>query len=80
MRVTLVWPIGDHQPGDVVDVAPPLADVLAREGFARVADGEAIPFEPAGPTVAEVRAYAAEHKVPVMVAKRLMAAELQSRA
>lgn len=80
MRVTLLWPIGPSQPGDVVDVDPRLGDVLAREGFARVTEGPAVPFEPAGPTVAEVRQYAADHKVPLMVAKRLMAADQHARA
>lgn len=80
MRVTLTWPIGDHQPGDVVDVDPRLADVLAREGFARVTDGGPIPFEPAMPTVAELHQYAHDHDCTVSEAKRAMSADLRARA
>lgn len=79
MRVTLLWPIGDHQPGDVVDADPRLADVLVREGFARRTDGPPIPPEPTPPTVAELHQYARDHQITVDEARRRIAAELRAR-
>jgi len=80
VRITMLWPLGDIQPGDVVDADPRLADVLAREGFARVTDGPPIPFEPSPPTVAELHQYARDHNLTVGEAKRRMASDLRTRA
>lgn len=79
MRVTLIWPIGNHQPSEVIDVAPQLGQVLVREGFARPSVGDPIPPEPAPPTVAELKAFAAEHGLTLTEARRRMADDLAAR-
>lgn len=79
MRITLVWPIGQHDPGDVIDAVPQVARVLLREGLAYPAEGPAVVPEPEPPTVAELRAYAAEHGITTTEARRRVAADLAAR-
>ncbi len=78
MRVVLTWPIGSHQPNEVIDVAPQLGDVLCREGFAR-STVDPVPPEPAPPTIAEFRAYMAEHGVSMSEARPHFAEDLARR-
>lgn len=79
MRVSLIWPIGQHQPQEVIDVAPQLGQVLVREGFARPAEGDPIPPEPAAPTVAALKTFAVEHGLTMTEARRLLADDLAAR-
>jgi hypothetical protein len=86
MRIVLAYPIDDlGQPDEEVDVDRPRGRQLIRDGLARLAPGDNAPADlraaraatapteadrPANPTVAEVRAFAADEGITVAEAKR----------
>jgi len=54
--VRLLWPVGVHVPGEVVDLDGRMADVFYREGWAEPADESPLPAPVSqAPTVGELR-------------------------
>lgn len=78
MRIAMLWPFGRYQPNDVVDVDQRIADVLVSEGFARPAGEPAPQPQPKAPTVAELKAYAADNSCSTTEARDRIAADRAS--
>jgi hypothetical protein len=78
MRITMLWPFGRYQPGDVVDVDPRIASVMTAEAFARSAGTPEAPKAPRSATLADLQAYAAANGCTLHEARDRIAAEREA--
>lgn len=82
MRVALLYPIGQHQPGETLDVDPRVGAVLVDGVLAVSVDDAGVPAiaQSRSPTLSQLRSFAVERGVDTSEARRLWADEQRARA